>query len=131
MFPGVNDCRFNLFSYFLLDSICRYETELNHPLRNLLVGELARALLIQVKSCTIFLLLMGSSGKIKSEIEFNTLKSTRLAISSKSSQSVTLWATSDIKDFSIVVNVFHECICDLQAAYLYSDCRSQVHRSLI
>lgn len=85
MFPGVNDCRFNLLSYFPVDSICRYETELNHPLRNFLVGELARALLIQVKSCTIFLFLMGCSGKIKSEIEFNTLKSTRLALSSKSS----------------------------------------------
>jgi len=41
-------------SYIICLLICRYETELVHPVRNLLGGELARALLIQVDSCTVF-----------------------------------------------------------------------------
>ena len=49
---------------FCMYLICRYETELTHPVRNLLAGELARALLIQVESCTLSVIF---SGRIRNE----------------------------------------------------------------
>lgn len=35
--------------------LIRYEKELTHPIQNLLSGELARALLIQVDTCSIII----------------------------------------------------------------------------